>query len=351
MQLEVSVRKQQGDFHLAADFHLTGRRVGLFGPSGSGKSTLMHLIAGLRSPDSGTIRLDGRVLFDSRTGIDLKPEERRIGVVFQHARLFPHLGVRRNLLYGWRRTPAAERQIEPEAIIRVLHLDHLLDRGVNLLSGGERQRVALGRTLLTCPRLILMDEPLSGLDEGLKLQIVPYLNAVFSRFAIPLLFISHSLEEMRLMTEQVLVVERGAVQQQLPTESLAPAAGTATARGVVNRLRLGRPEPQGPLWSYPWGELRLLLDSPAQGDDNLFTLDGREILLCSRHPGATGGANLLACTVAAVHDHGPHLRVELQCGAQQLSAQLPAHTGTEPAMVVGQPLFALIRAGAFQPPG
>ena len=210
MRLTVSVQKKLGQFQFAADFDLAGHRVGLFGPSGSGKSTLMHLLAGLLRPDCGSIRLDDTVLFDSARGIDLAPEQRRVGVVFQHSLLFPHLSVRRNLLYGWRRTAEAEQRIDPETIIEVLHLGHLLDRGVNLLSGGERQRVALGRTILACPRLILLDEPLSGLDEELKLQIMPYLNTVVSRFAMPLVFISHSLLEMRLMTEQVLVVAEGA---------------------------------------------------------------------------------------------------------------------------------------------
>ncbi len=253
MRLTVSVQKKLGQFQFAADFDLTGHRVGLFGPSGSGKSTLMHLLAGLLRPDCGSIRLDDTVLFDSARGIDLAPEQRRVGVVFQHSLLFPHLSVRRNLLYGWRRTAEAERRIEPGAIIEALHLGHLLDRGVNLLSGGERQRVALGRTILTCPRLILMDEPLSGLDEELKLQIMPYLNTVVSRFAMPLVFISHSLLEMRLMTEQVLVVAEGQVTHQVATEELAQSAWTAPRQGYVNLLRLGRPEGQGDLWRYQWG--------------------------------------------------------------------------------------------------
>ena len=138
----------------------------------------MHLLAGLLKPDRGPSAWTTDPL-RQRGRINLPPEKRRIGVVFQHAHLFPHMNVRRNLLYGWRRTPSDERHIAPEAIIEVLNLGHLLDRGVNLLSGGERQRVALGRTVLTCPRLILMDEPLTGLDEELKFQIIPYLKKVF----------------------------------------------------------------------------------------------------------------------------------------------------------------------------
>ena len=348
MRLTVSVQKKLGQFQFAADFDLTGRRVGLFGPSGSGKSTLMHLLAGLLRPDRGSIRLDDTVLFDSARGIDLAPEQRRVGVVFQHSLLFPHLSVRRNLLYGWRRTPEAERRIDPEAIIEVLHLGHLLDRGVNLLSGGERQRVALGRTILTCPRLILLDEPLSGLDEELKLQIMPYLNTVVSRFAMPLVFISHSLLEMRLMTEQVLVVAEGQVTHQMFTEELAQSAWATPRQGYVNLLRLGRPEEQGDLWRYQWGDVQLVLTEQADNDENIFELDAREILLFKRHPEATSARNLLPCTVRQLLRVGNRVRVELQCGTETLIAQIVPESMRALELAAGRSVVAVIKASAFR---
>ena len=348
MRLTVSVQKKLGQFQFAADFELAGHRVGLFGPSGSGKSTLMHLLAGLLRPDCGSIRLDDTVLFDSARGIDLAPEQRRVGVVFQHSLLFPHLSVRRNLLYGWRRTPEAERRIDPEAIIEVLHLGHLLDRGVNLLSGGERQRVALGRTILTCPRLILMDEPLSGLDEELKLQIMPYLNTVFSRFAMPLVFISHSLLEMRLMTEQVLVVAEGQVTHQMFTEELAQSAWATPRQGYVNLLRLGRPEEQGDLWRYQWGDVQLVLTEQAENNENIFELDAREILLFKRHPEATSARNLLPGTVRQLVTVGNRVRVELRCGAQTLIAQIVPESMRELELETGKEVVAVIKASAFR---
>lgn len=348
MQLDVAVRKQQGSFQFSAEFSLTGNRIGLFGPSGSGKSTLMHLLAGLLKPDSGSIRLDDTVLFDSKNKINLPPEKRRVGVVFQHAHLFPHMSVHRNLLYGWRRTPEQERPIQPEAIIDVLHLGHLLDRGVNLLSGGERQRVALGRTILTCPRLILMDEPLTGLDEELKFQIMPYLNTVFSQFDIPLLFISHSLLEMRLMTEQVLVVDQGEVKRQMGTEELAQSAWAAPRQGYVNLLRLEDPKPQGDLWSYRWGDVRLVLTEYAESRDNIFELDSREILLFKRHPEATSARNLLPCTVRKMFTVGNRVRVELQCGSQQLIVQIVPESMRELELVEGKEVVAVIKASVFR---
>jgi len=220
MLLDVDAAKKFPGFNCRLRFTLEHERCGVFGPSGSGKSTLMHLISGLLQPDSGRIILNGRTLFDSTAKINLPPETRRVGVVFQHALLFPHMNVEKNLFYGSKRIPKQDRRIEPKHLITALHLDHLLKRRVTRLSGGERQRVALGRTILCCPHLILLDEPLSGLEEELKEQIIPHLHEVFDRFSIPFLFISHSLWEMRMMTEHVLVVRHGQVHRQLSTEKL-----------------------------------------------------------------------------------------------------------------------------------
>lgn len=348
MHLDVALSKQLGAFQCNAEFILTGQRVGLFGPSGSGKSTLMHLLAGLLTPDNGHIRLGDATLYDSATGINLPPEQRRIGVVFQHSHLFPHMSVQRNLLYGWRRTPKQERHIKPEAIIEVLQLEHLMERGVNLLSGGERQRVALARTVLTCPRLILMDEPLSGLDEGLKFQIMPYLNRVFSNFSIPLLFISHSLTEMRLMTEQVLVVDDGWVERTMETEELAQSAWAAPGQGYVNLLRLGRPQPHGDQWAYQWGEVTLILTEEGEEGETVFELDAREILLFKRHPEATSARNLLPCTVRRIFSVGNRVRVELQCGSRQLIVQIVPESLRELELVEGREVVAVIKASAFR---
>ena len=346
MDLHVSLEKQHGDFRFAADFSLTAGRCGIFGPSGSGKSTLMHLLAGLLTPDRGTIRLAGQTLFDSNAGINTAPEQRRIGVVFQHAHLFPHMDVKRNLFYGWRRTEAAERRIAPEALIEVLNLGHLLDRGVNRLSGGERQRVALGRTVLACPRLILMDEPLTGLDEELKYQIIPYLKKVFGEFAIPLLFISHSLREMRLMTEEVLVFRGGTLQSCMATEDLARSSMAAS--GYANMLNLGRPKLAGDLWAYQWGDTALILTEQGESDENLFELDARDIVLFKRHPEATSARNLLACRVISLFGVNNRVGVELACGGNRLVAQIVPESVREMGISEGVEVVAVIKASSFR---
>ncbi len=221
MDLNMSVKKKFDDFTLDAEFDLTLCRCGVFGPSGSGKSTLMHLLAGLIKPDTGTISLGDCLLFDSAKKRNLSARQRRIGVVFQHSLLFPHMSVQKNLLYGWKRIVKEQRKVEPDAIIEALNLGALLRRGVNSLSGGERQRVALGRAILACPQLILMDEPLSGLDRDMKNSVIQYMNTLFSEFSIPYIYISHSVWEMQMMTDEVLVFSHGRLVEKTNAESLS----------------------------------------------------------------------------------------------------------------------------------
>ncbi|NOX81132.1 MAG: molybdenum ABC transporter ATP-binding protein [Deltaproteobacteria bacterium] len=348
MKLEVSVRKNFGTFRIEAEFSLSGNRCGIFGPSGSGKSTLVHMLAGLLKPDRGRIILAGRPLFDDARGINLPPEERRIGVVFQHAHLFPHMNVQRNLLYGWQRTAAAERQIAPEALIEVLNLDSLLERRVGSLSGGEQQRVALGRTVLACPRLILMDEPLTGLDQDLKYQIIPYLKKVFSEFDMPLLFISHSLQEMQLMTDEVLVFEKGTLQQRLPAENLARRHLVTGARGYANLLTLVEPRPHGDLWRYRWGETELILTEPGLNGDNLFELGSKDITLFKGHPEATSARNILVCRVTSIFGDGNRIGVELACNGGRLISQIVPESVRELDIREGAEVVAVIKASAFR---
>lgn len=347
MQLDVKLKKRVGGFQLDCAFALSGARAGIFGPSGSGKSTLMHLLAGLATADSGHIRLDDQPLFDSSSRINLKPEERRIGVVFQHAHLFPHLSVRQNVLYGYNRTPDKYRLIEPDNLFQVLGITSMLERNVATLSGGERQRVALARTVLCCPRLILMDEPLSGLDEELKFQIIPYLNRVLAEYAIPLIFISHSLLEMRMMTEEVVILEQGGVRLQTSTEAFARTAWDTGRKGYVNLLALGCSRPQHDLFAYTWGENTLILTEPGTEEENLFLLDAREILLFKRHPEATSARNLLSCRVNKVYASGNRVRVELATGGTSLIAQIVPESVRELGIEEGCEVVAAIKASAF----
>ncbi len=223
-------------------FTVSGDRVGIFGASGSGKSTLVSMLAGLAGAGQRRDTFWMATAFSAAAKkINLRPEQRRIAMVFQQHCLFPHLNVRNNLLYGFKRCPAEHRSIDFDALVEVLKLEELLDRGVTNLSGGEKQRVALGRAILANPRLLLMDEPLSALDDSLRFQIIPYLRSVSEQFGIPYLFISHSLVEMRLMTDSALVFEKGAMVEQTSSEQLARNRMGQSQVGYINLLKLGRP--------------------------------------------------------------------------------------------------------------
>jgi molybdate transport system ATP-binding protein len=200
-------------FVLDADFSTRTSVTVLSGPSGSGKTTILSILAGLLRPDRGRIRLDSTVLFDSDAGINLPPESRRIGYVFQDYLLFPHLSVRRNLLYGWRRRPADARPPSLERVVEVLQLGDTLDRLPHTLSGGQRQRVALGRALLCGPRLLLLDEPLASVDEALRQRVLGYIEHVLHEWDIPTLYVTHNAAEAERLARQVVRIESGRVAE------------------------------------------------------------------------------------------------------------------------------------------
>lgn len=348
MKLDVSLHKRLGDFTFSADFSIEGERTGVFGPSGSGKSTLMHMLAGLLKPDAGLIRIDGETLFDSDNRVNRKPETRRIGVVFQHAHLFPHMGVERNLLYGYRRVPEQDRKIDPEALIEVLGLRPLLDRDVDSLSGGERQRVALGRTILCCPRLILLDEPMSGLDAGLKYQIIPYLKKVFTQYKIPLLLISHSLNEMRLMTDQVLEFRQGSLQTQTTADELARRRMGTSPVGYINLMEMTDPRPHDGFCRYRWGTQEISLSSGCNEPIGMFELSSKDITLFKRHPEATSARNMLQCRVKQLFESGHRIGVELDCNGQHLVSQVVSEAVSDLGLEPGAEIVAVIKASAFR---
>ena len=212
--IEASVQLGAGDeaFRLELPRTVVRRTLALCGPSGAGKTTTLDLVAGLRRPDTGLIRSGGRVLFDHERGVNLPPHERRIGYVPQDLALFPHLDVRRNVLYGAPSAaaarPAAERL---ERVSKLLEIDALLDREVRELSGGERQRAALARALMTAPDLLLLDEPLTALDRDLRGRILPFLEAIRDEIGTPMIYVSHAADEVRRIAEWAVVLSEGRV--------------------------------------------------------------------------------------------------------------------------------------------
>lgn len=206
----IELVKRQGDFLIDATIRSGDSGVtALFGPSGAGKSSLINMVAGLSRPDAGRVIIKERCLFDREKGIDLPPEARRLGCVFQEGRLFPHLSARANLCYGMRLTPQKRRLILFEQVVEMLGIGHLLERRPGKLSGGEKQRLAIGRALLISPAALLMDEPLASLDQDRKEELLPYIARVSAEFSIPILYVSHSLEEIRRLTADIVHVRNG----------------------------------------------------------------------------------------------------------------------------------------------
>jgi molybdate transport system ATP-binding protein len=209
--LRVDVEKQLGDFSLSASFASEGRVTGLFGASGAGKTSLINLIAGLLRPDHGVIAVDGEILDDAKKAVHVPAWRRRIGYVFQDARLFPHLDVAHNLDYGRRMNRLPADPTLRKRVTELLDIGHLLDRRPGKLSGGERQRVALGRALLSKPRLLLLDEPLGSLDEGRRAEILPYLLRLRDEARIPMVYVSHDPAELRQLATQIVLLRNGRV--------------------------------------------------------------------------------------------------------------------------------------------
>lgn len=207
IEVQVSLKRQQ--FELDVDLKSDHRVTAIFGPSGSGKSTLLSIIAGITQPDSGRIVIDGECIFDKQARINKPIHQRKIGLVFQDSRLFPHLTVEDNLSYGLQFLTAQSQHFELKNIVELLELGNLLKQRPHQLSGGEKQRVALGRALLSSPILLLLDEPLASLDEKLKKQILPFLKIVADEINVPMIYISHSKEEIMQITNNIIHIQSG----------------------------------------------------------------------------------------------------------------------------------------------
>jgi molybdate transport system ATP-binding protein len=348
MRIRIKAKKKMGAFSMALNADISGDRIGIFGDSGSGKSTIVNLVSGLLQPDNGEIFLDDECLFSNQQGINLPPEQRRIAIVFQQAMLFPHLSVKSNLLYGYKRCRAEHRSIKPEALIDLLKLKPLLERGVNHLSGGEKQRVALGRAVLANPRLLLMDEPLSALDDTLRFQIIPYLRSVSEEFKIPYLFISHSIMEMQLMADQILVMNNGEVLEKTTPEQLARNRMVHSQNGYLNLLQLADPVDHNGLFSYRWGKNHLLISTGNISGESLFELSSRDIILFKKNPEAISARNLLECTVTEMFDSDGRVGVVLSAHGEKLVAEIVRAAADELTITPGSTLFAAIKASSFR---
>ena len=353
--LEVSARKKLEGRDLNMDLTCEADGViALFGRSGAGKTSLANMLAGLLKPDSGRIVLRDTVLFDSERGIDLPPEARRLGYVFQEGRLFPHMKVRHNLTYGYRRLPEAERHVQPEQIVELLDLGALLERRPRDLSGGEKQRVALGRALLANPRLLLMDEPLAALDQPRREEVLPFIERLGEELDIPIVYISHAMEEiMRLAETMVLISDGrvaavGSVPELTSRLDLRPLTGRYEAGSVFDAKVLGHDQDFSlTRLGFAGGTLQVpRLDLPP-GDELRIRIRARDVVLARQAPPMTSVLNVFEGTVQEVSaESGALVDVLLDLKGAPLWARITAKSKKDLGIEPGNRLHALIKAVA-----
>ena len=324
MTLSVALSHRQGDFTLDLSFRAPPGLTVLFGPSGAGKTTVVQAVAGLLRPDAGRIALGDEVLFDQTAGRFLPPHRRRIGYVFQDGRLFPHLTVRQNLLYGRWFAPRGAAGESLDRVVALLGIGELLGRRPAGLSGGEKARVALGRALLSAPRLILADEPLAALDEARKTEIMPWLERLRDEIRLPILYVSHSVPEvLRLATTVVLmrqghVTHAGPLAGILADPDLAPELGAREAGALIRARVLGR-DPDGLSRVATAGGTMLLpgLDL-APGHELRLRIWAHEVILSREAPHGLSALNVLPARVLQIRDG----LVQLALGNERMLAQV-----------------------------
>ena len=354
--IEIAVKATRGDFTLSATLSSAGGVTALFGPSGAGKSTVIAMIAGLIRPATGRIVLNDRVLFDSATQVHVPAHQRRIGVVFQEDRLFPHLSVKHNLVYGmWFNK---HRRASLPEVIELLGLEALLDRAPLTLSGGEKQRVSLGRALLTAPELLLLDEPLSNLDPLRRLEILPYLELLRDHKKIPMVYVSHTVEEVVRLADHVVVLDRGAIiangatQSVLNNSDLWPIFGEQDAGSIVAARILSHDAGQG-LTHLALGDEKLIvpLITGAAGSEVRLRVLARDVAVATTRPTQISIRNLLSGTVTSITlDKSSSAEIKIAAGGATLMARITQASVKDLNLTVGQPVYALLKAVAMDRP-
>ncbi|MGC1388186.1 MAG: molybdenum ABC transporter ATP-binding protein [Steroidobacteraceae bacterium] len=350
--LHVDIAKQIGALRLEVRFDLpTPGVAALFGPSGCGKSSTINIIAGLLEADRGRVVLEETVLFDAQRRIDLAAEQRRIGYVFQDARLFPHLSVAGNLQYALRRA-VGRRYVSLDTVANLLDLGALMHRRTHQLSGGERQRVAIGRALLSQPRLLLLDEPLASLDRNRREELLPYLETLRDQLDIPMVYVSHQFDEvLRLATHIVLmqsgtVVAQGGIGAMSLDPNLRSIIGPDAVGAIIDGVVLGRDLGSGlARVRVGGGVLRLQTAEMARGTTLRIQLLARDIIVSTQMPRYLSVRNNLQGEVTAIDDDdGNSDLISIDIGGAQIIARITKSATRELALKPGSPVWALIKS-------
>jgi molybdate transport system ATP-binding protein len=354
--LRVAVKKRRGSFTLQADFTApTPGVVALLGRSGSGKTTLINIIAGLLAPDEGLVQLDDTVLTDTKINAHLPVEQRGVGYVFQDGRLFPHLTVRGNLCYGLARARGRPRIAGLDEITSLLGLERLLARRPHQLSGGERQRVALGRALLSQPRLLLLDEPLAALDIARREEILPYLQLLRDRLRIPMVYVSHQLTEVLRLATHVVLIEGGrSLAEGTPGEvSLHPQLKAVVGLDAVGAVLEGVVSDAGPggmaSIQLGGGSLHVRMREAHAGVRVRVQLLASDVILAIEPPQALSVRNTLTGTVAELtREDDEAVLVKVDVGDEAVLARVTQDAAQALALRVGTPVWVLVKAVSLQ---
>jgi molybdate transport system ATP-binding protein len=353
--IDVDVEQRLGDFHLDVSFSAEAPIVGLFGRSGSGKTSIVNAIAGIARPARGSIRINDAILFDAEQRIDLPPESRRVGYVFQDALLFPHMDVEANLMYGQRLRDSRDRFIDEARVVDLLGLGSLLRRKPRTLSGGEKQRVAIGRALLAQPRILLLDEPLASLDAARKTEILDYIERLRDELAIPIVYVSHSVAEMTRLADTVVVLSEGkclavgAVDEVIGRLAQEPVPDHDDAGSVLDtHVTAHDPAEELTTLAFDGGELIVPRLDAAIGDRVRVTIRARDVSLALRRPADVSILNILAATVVATDEQsGALVEVRLAVGAATVVARITRRSSRQLGIRAGLDVHAMIKAVSF----
>jgi molybdate transport system ATP-binding protein len=357
MTLTVDIRHRLGAFLLEAAFTAEGGVTALFGRSGSGKTSLIRSIAGLNRPDRGHITLDDEVLTDTGKNIFVPRHRRRFGYVFQEARLFPHLSVRQNLGYGRWFTPLKMGGDEAGRIVEMLGIGPLLDRRPGKLSGGEKQRVAIGRALLSGPRLLLMDEPLAALDEERKAEILPYLERLRDETSIPIVYVSHSVGEVARLASRVVMLRDGRVEavgsavDVLSQPSTWQGAGRREAGALIEgRIESIAEKHQLSTVALKTTQLQVPGTVLPVGKAVRIHIPARDVMLATVRPEGLSALNILEGTITRIGAiAGGVLEIQVDCGGDAILARITQLSAERLDLSIGKPVYAVIKTVALEP--
>lgn len=350
-ELSIDLAGKAGAFPISAQFEASGGITALFGHSGAGKTTVLKMIAGMIRPERGHVIAAGRVLFDQKSGVDVAVPDRQIGFVFQDGRLFPHLSVERNLTYArWAGRRSAARSMDE--VVKLLDLEQHLGRRPGTLSGGERQRVAIGRALLSDPQLLLMDEPLSSLDLPRRQEILPYLEAVREKTGVPILYVSHEIDEVARLADTLVVLSSGrtvavgATAEVFGRLDLGPALGRHEAGALVEGSVVGSDDEYGTSLVKVGGEnLEIAAAGLPVGGRVRLRIRARDVAIARKKP---AGLSIRNCVPVAIEqiaaEQGAFAELALLLGDQTLRARITRKSLAELELKQGDRVFALLKA-------